>query len=417
MATPVTGPNAIITSPSGAQDSIPQNSHTPVVVAGGYKEIVALNPQITNPDLIYPGQTFKLPGDATYNVVAGDNLTKIAAGKGGGTYTSAVNPTPPPTYVANGIVNQDDGSAGNKKVGDIAAGNPNPNNGVKQARTSSVAAEFVPAKDWRVRLRLAPSATYFYKSDNPGILAPLAITDGLIFPYSPTISLTYAAHYDPIDLVHTNYKGYQYKNSSIDTVTITADFTAQDTSEANYLLAAIHFLRSASKMFYGQDNQPPAGTPPPLLYLSGYGAYQFDNHPLALTSFAYTLPTDVDYINANITTTSNGGGVTAMISPYQVGQQDPNTSKRQNPFQVFKTEAQRLLGSGLRPGAAAPAAVFLSNPNVNDATRVPTKIQMTLTFIPIVTRDAISNYFSLQSYATGQLLRGSKNTNTGGGIW
>jgi hypothetical protein len=76
-----------------------------------------------------------------------------------------------------------------------------------------------------------------------------------------------------------------------------------------------------------------------------------------------------------------------------------------------------LFGSGLQPGAEAPAAVFLSSPNVNDATRVPTKISFQFTFIPIITRDTISNQFSLQEYATGQLLRGSKNSKTGGGIW
>lgn len=48
----------------------------------------------TNPNLIKPGQQLTLPNGSTYTVVAGDNLTKIAAGKGKGMYS---NPTTTPT--------------------------------------------------------------------------------------------------------------------------------------------------------------------------------------------------------------------------------------------------------------------------------------------------------------------------------
>ena len=48
-------------------------------------------------------------------------------------------------------------------------------------------------------------------------------------------------------------------------------FTAQATFEANYMLAVIHFFRSVTKMFYGQDWQ--RGAPPPLVFLSGLGEY------------------------------------------------------------------------------------------------------------------------------------------------
>jgi hypothetical protein len=51
----------------------------------------------------------------------------------------------------------------------------------------------------------------------------------------------------------------------------------------------------------------------------------------------------------------------------------------------------------------------------SEATYVPTKIQLQITCIPIVTRNDISNKFSLKEYATGELLRGSKRS--GGGIW
>ena len=127
--------------------------------------------------------------------------------------------------------------------------------------------------DWRVRLSLAPGAQYLYNVDTESsVLAPLRAnggTDGVIFPYTPNISLNYAAKYDAYDLIHSNYRGYFYKNSAIDNISVKGTFTAQNTREAAYLLAVIHFFRTVTKMFYGQDAQ--AGTPPPLVYLSGLG--------------------------------------------------------------------------------------------------------------------------------------------------
>jgi hypothetical protein len=82
---------------------------------------------------------------------------------------------------------------------------------------------FQQAGDWRVRLKLAPSAKYLYKADDPGILLPLKQSDGVIFPYTPQVSVSYAAHYDATELTHSNYKIFQYKNSSVDQISITCD--------------------------------------------------------------------------------------------------------------------------------------------------------------------------------------------------
>jgi hypothetical protein len=156
------------------------------------------------------------------------------------------------------------------------------------------------ANDWRFRISLAPDATYLYKSKaidgtpNAGILAPLAVTNGVIFPYSPMIQMSYTASYPSTELTHTNYKIYNYKGSSVEQISITGDFTAQDTTEANYMLAVIHFFRSVTKMFYGQDQNPQRGLPPPLVYLTGFGQYQFDHHPAVISSFSYNFPQDVD---------------------------------------------------------------------------------------------------------------------------
>lgn len=66
--------------------------HTPWVTDGGYTAIYNLNKALigNNPNLIYPGQTFQMPGGGTYKVVSGDNLTLIAQGRGKGLYTRLV---------------------------------------------------------------------------------------------------------------------------------------------------------------------------------------------------------------------------------------------------------------------------------------------------------------------------------------
>jgi hypothetical protein len=259
--------------------------------------------------------------------------------------------------------------------------------------TAQDQANFLAFEDWRVRLTLAPDAEYLYRAGNPGIMAPLAATDGVIFPYTPLISVNYQAAYDTSTVVHSNYKIYQYTSSAVDQVTISCDFTAQDTSEANYLLATIHFLRSMTKMFYGQDQYPKPGTPPPLCFLFGLGGFQFEAHPLVITGFSYNLPNDVDYIRTTTTIDS--------------------TSITKNGY--FETAGNGRLPSGVLPGGVAAGPTFDTDGQGFTPTYVPTKIQLSITCLPIVTRNQISNQFSLTDYATGKLLQGSKRQ--GGGIW
>lgn len=262
------------------------------------------------------------------------------------------------------------------------------------------------APDWRFRMSLSPYADYLYMADNPGILAPLVATNGVIFPYSPSITLTYVSNYNAQDITHSNYKIYTYKNSAVETITISADFTAQDIVEANYLLAVIHFFRSVTKMFYGQDSNPSRGVPPPLVYLSGFGQYQFDWHPVVISSFTHTFPQDVDYIDAY--PTNNGLSIGSRnLSPYETNKTNAYSN----------TERLRSISRQIQPGGLPPPPVFTSTQNINESTRVPTKITLQLSCLPIVTRNAISNKFSLKEYATGRLMRGSVNPGTGGGIW
>jgi len=237
--------------------------------------------------------------------------------------------------------------------------------------------------DWRVRLHLAPSADYLYRSANPGILKPLADTEGLIFPYTPTIAVQYNADYENYDLVHSNYRGYFYKGSQVQNILVTATFTANDLEEANYLLAALHFLRSATKMFYGKDKK--RGMPPPVVFLTGLGEFQFNNHPCAVTMMNYNLPNDVDYIPCG-----NPAGI------------QPTPPPPSNP-----TDPSLRLGTQVDIGGTVP--VKKNNNGEDDtyskATYVPTKIDISFTMIPIQTREQVSNEFSLEEYASGSLLK------------
>lgn len=254
-------------------------------------------------------------------------------------------------------------------------------------------ANFPAREDWRVKLMLAPEADYLYRAQDPGILKPLNDTGGVVFPYLPNIIVNYRANYQDVHPAHTNYSIYQYQNSKVDGFQITADFTAQDTFEANYMLAVIHFFRSITKMFYGQDQFPKNGTPPPLVYIHGLGEFQFNAHPLAVTNFSYNLPNNVDYVKT--TNPQPAGTETAT-----------NSSQNDNP---------RLTSIGLDAGGVLPRTPFPETVLDEGTTYVPTKMQLVISCAPIMSRSAVSNRFSLKDYATGKLLRGSSNP--GGGLW
>jgi hypothetical protein len=251
------------------------------------------------------------------------------------------------------------------------------------------------SSDWRVRLQLAPTSDYLYNAEQPGILGPLVATNGVIFPYTPAINTSYKANYEQYDLVHSNYRGVYYKNSRVDDLNIRGTFTAQDTNEANYLLAVIHFFRSVTKMFYGKDDE--RGTPPPLVFLSGLGMNQFYGHPCVVSNFQYNLPDNVDYIRA--TTVNNYG--TNLLSRR-------NASAPSSAAGLGAT-GNRILNAGLEKffPASKPAPNTVTG-NVNNtqlANYVPTKLEIDITLIPVQTRSQVSKQFSLKGFANGDLIK------------
>jgi hypothetical protein len=260
----------------------------------------------------------------------------------------------------------------------------------RQQQTISQQRRQINNGDWRVRLRLAPQAKYLYNAPNPGILQPLQVTDGVIFPYTPSITSNYKANYSTYDLTHSNYRGYFYQNSYAEPVQITCTFTAQSTMEANYLLAVITFFKSVTKMFYGQDAQ--RGAPPPLTYLTGLGEYQFNEHPCLVTQFNYTLPADVDYIRA---------GSPNQLGTNQINQRDRQSVSTGSLFGGLNRLAAALLTKGAIPNPPAPPTLGTNRP-----TYVPTKIELSFTLLPIQSRNQVSKQFSVKEFANGNLIKG-----------
>ena len=211
--------------------------------------------------------------------------------------------------------------------------------------------------DWRVRISMAPAtASLFYSQNNP-IMSPLWQTNGVVFPYTPTLTISHAAKYGTTTLTHSNYASYFYEGSEIGNFTLNGEFSVQNIQEGQYLMAAIHFFRSCTKMFFGQSAL--AGTPPPIVYLDGYGKAYLPRVPCVVTSFSHTMPDTVDYITV------------------PVGISLDQTNIAGQAFNLF--------------GAAVPQ-------------RLPAMSSISLTLQPVYSRNNIANNFTLENFAAGGLL-------------
>ena len=150
-------------------------------------------------------------------------------------------------------------------------------------------------EEWRVRVSVNPGAPILYRDPNPGVMAYLKDTDGVIFPYVPQVTVAYQARYGSQPLTHANYTNYFYEASEVQAIQINGEFSVQNDFDAQYLLGALYFFRAATKMFYGNSGTY-QGSPPPILYLDGYGAHYLPHVPCLLTQFSHTMPNDVDYV-------------------------------------------------------------------------------------------------------------------------
>ena len=265
--------------------------------------------------------------------------------------------------------------------------------GTGQRTTDNTAPEL--SADWRFRIGLLPGSVDLYKSGDAGILEPLIATNGVIFPYTPSIQMTYMADYQSTAPTHSNFPSRFYSSSEVRDVQINGTFTAQSTAEADYMMAAIHFFRSATKMFYGQDAN--AGQPPPLVQCTGLGPHQFNGHKAVIQQFNYTLPEDVDYVR------TSAGGVTTK----SVNQIRARRESGADQFGIFGIAGRigRLLGIGANRGAMPNTLTQRSASSSlakAGASYVPTKMEFSLTLLPVVSRQEQTANYSTLGYANGE---------------
>lgn len=238
--------------------------------------------------------------------------------------------------------------------------------------------------DWRVRISINPNSKILYYDPAAlppvaGLVAPLKLTDGFIFPYVPTVTVSHTANYSQVQLTHSNYAQYFYESSAVTAISINADFTVQNIEEAKYFLAGLYFFRALTKMFYGSSGNY-QGSPPPIVYLDGYGQHYLPHVACVVTSFSHTMPSDVDYIEVTTPQSVNsktdsrrtpGGPMGSIILP-----------------QVARTNA----------GSEIQTQEILSAFN-----RVPTASTFSLTLQPIISRTKAMN-FDYSEFARGVMI-------------
>lgn len=195
------------------------------------------------------------------------------------------------------------------------------------------------ATDQRVRLAHLSG----YSNPYPGIIAPLAQTQGLMFPYTPTIAVSQDVTYVDMQMTHSNTDYYSFARSPNTNVTITAKFTVQNQQEGKYVMACLHFLRSVSRMNFGQ-NDSQAGLPPPILTLTGYGSYMFNKMRCFLKQHSYTLEDTVDYVPVKLDNGTVNLPSMFTVSLSLTSQQTPRAMRQD--FTLDKYRSGELLASG-----------------------------------------------------------------------
>ena len=141
---------------------------------------------------------------------------------------------------------------------------------------------------------------------------------------------------------------------------IIGEFPVQNYEDAKHWVATVNFLRTATKMFFGQDDGTALkGNPPPILHLSGYGDHMFNKVPVILNSFNVELRQGIDYISTIQTQTGYGQG-----------------------------RVDRGLADRVQRG--------------EDQTWAPTLSNISVLVTPIYSRDSMKN-FSMKAFVNGEL--------------
>ena len=251
--------------------------------------------------------------------------------------------------------------------------------------------------DWRVRLSL-PTWPSFRTSP---VFSPLKDAGGLVFPYTPSITINAGARYNPVSTTHTNFNFQAYQNSDPGSITITAPMNVEDSSQALYWIAAVHYLRSLTKMFAGND--PKAGNPPPIVFLNGYGNYVFKNVPVVVTQFQSTLDASCDYIGCDVVGSAMGevegladsiGGLADTLGG-ALGGVVPGLSGI--------TGAVSSIAGGVGQVAGLMGTFGVGGSTSGGVSYVPTKSSFQITLQPVYSRTS-ARKFSLDRFVQGGYL-------------
>lgn len=200
-------------------------------------------------------------------------------------------------------------------------------------RSSSVARE---SSDPRVRLKAQSISVY-----GDGIMSILKDTNGLMFPYTPTIQVSQDVNYATMAMTHANTDYHSYTNTPNVSISLTGKFTVQNQREGRYALAALHFLRTASKMHFGESDAAAgkAGLPPPVLLLHGYGTYMFNNIKVLLRNHSYSFDDNVDMVNVAVANGSARLPALFTVSISLVVQQTPQAMRKRFSLDEFRSGA------------------------------------------------------------------------------
>lgn len=186
-------------------------------------------------------------------------------------------------------------------------------------------------KDYRARLGFAPIMSKKYAEiqytklgaaghrtndyeRGYGFLRYLTETGGIVFPYTPRISVQRSVNYQKTDVLQHNYTMYSYAGTPSKVLNVSGKFTATSPGEALYMLAVLCALAAWTKsdtgavaeMYTKVDVEKLGraesgmmrgipGMPPPPLYFSAYGQMMEYETPVLLMDVSYTFEDDIQY--------------------------------------------------------------------------------------------------------------------------
>jgi hypothetical protein len=173
---------------------------------------------------------------------------------------------------------------------------------------------------------------------------PLAATNGIVFPYTPTVTMNNQATYNSVAPTHSNYTSNAYKNSSVGPISVSGKFTAQNEYEASIILGVQHLLRSLTKMRWGSD--PDAGAPPPVCRFFAFGNSMIDNVPVVVTGWKMEYPDAVDYIQVGAGIKDYGNSFVPSVCTISLDLAVQYSRTEQLNFNVTDFLAGKLAGKG-----------------------------------------------------------------------